>query len=83
MGNRSPWEGVPSPFESAQNLRMATTQSSDVDASDTVSGIIKDAGVLDAVVRELVGHESAAMSARFPHVGKEALARAAKTLPEV
>ena len=37
----------------------------------------------DAVVMALVGHESAAMSHRYTHVGKEALARAAKTLPEV
>ena len=29
----------------------------------------------------LVGHESAAMGARYTHVGKDALAKAAKTLP--
>jgi hypothetical protein len=31
----------------------------------------------------LVGHESAAMSHRYTHVGKEALAKAAKSLPEI
>jgi integrase len=49
----------------------------------TVSGIIKDAGGPDSFVMALVGHESAAMSHRYTHVGKEALARAAKTLPEI
>jgi site-specific recombinase XerD len=39
--------------------------------------------VPDAVVMALVGHESAAMSHRYTHVGKEALAKAAKTLPEI
>ena len=31
----------------------------------------------------LVGHESAAVSHRYTHVGKEALAKAAKSLPEI
>jgi integrase len=44
---------------------------------------LKDAGVPDAVVQALVGHESAAMSAHYTHVGREALARAAATLPEI
>jgi hypothetical protein len=30
-----------------------------------------------------VGHESSAMSHRYTHVGKEVLARAAETLPEI
>jgi hypothetical protein len=33
-------------------------------------------------VMALVGHESSAMSHRYTHVGKEALSRAAATLPE-
>jgi hypothetical protein len=44
---------------------------------------LKDAGVPDAVVMALVGPESAAMSHRYTHVGKDALAKAAKTLPEL
>ena len=44
--------------------------------------LLKHAGVPDAVVMALVGHESSAMSHRYTHVGKE-LARAAKTLPEI
>jgi integrase len=49
----------------------------------TAVSLLKDAGVPDAVVMALVGHESSAISHRYTHVGKEALARAAKTLPEV
>jgi integrase len=39
----------------------------------TAVSLLKDAGVPDAVVMALVGHESAAMSHRYTHVGKEAL----------
>jgi integrase len=49
----------------------------------TAVSLLKDAGVPDAVVMALVGHESAAMSHRYTHVGKEALARAAESLPEI
>ena len=45
--------------------------------------LLKDAGIPDAVTMALVGHESAAMSHRYTHVGKEALSRAAETLPEL
>jgi hypothetical protein len=37
----------------------------------------------DAVVMALVGHESAAMSQRYTHVGKESLNKAAAALPEL
>ncbi len=49
----------------------------------TAVSLLKDAGVPDAVVMALVGHESSAMNHRYTHVGKEALARAAKTFPEI
>jgi integrase len=49
----------------------------------TAVSLLKDAGIPDAVVMALVGHQSAAMSHRYTHVGKEALARAAQALPEV
>ena len=49
----------------------------------TAVSLLKDAGVPDAVVMALVGHESTAISHRYTHVGKEALARAAKTFPEI
>lgn len=49
----------------------------------TAVSLLKDAGIPDAVVMALVGHESRAMSQRYTHVGKEALSRAAESLPEI
>jgi integrase len=49
----------------------------------TAVSLLKDARVPDAVVMELVGHGSAAMSQHYTHVGQEALARAANTLPKI
>jgi integrase len=49
----------------------------------TAVSLLKDAGIPDAVVMALVGHESAAMSHRYTHVGKESLNRAAAALPEL
>jgi integrase len=48
----------------------------------TVS-LLKDAGIPDAVVMAIVGHQSAAMSHHYTHVGKEALQRATGSLPEI
>jgi integrase len=42
----------------------------------TAVSLLKDAGVPEAVVMELVGHDSEAMSAHYTHVGTEALAKA-------
>jgi integrase len=49
----------------------------------TAVSLLKDAGVPDAVVMALVGHDSKAMSQHYTHVGKEALAKAAGALPEI
>jgi hypothetical protein len=49
----------------------------------TAVSLLKGAGIRDAVVMALMGHESAAMSHHYTHVRKEALARAAKTLPAI
>lgn len=45
--------------------------------------IMKDAGVPDSVVMELVGHDSAAMSARYTSVGKDSLAKAQEVMPKI
>ena len=45
--------------------------------------LLKDAGIPDAVVMALVGHESSAMSQRYTHVAKEALSKATQSLPEI
>jgi integrase len=49
----------------------------------TAVSLLKDAGIPDAVVMALVGHESTAISYRYTHVGKESLAKAAAALPEL
>jgi integrase len=49
----------------------------------TAVSLLKDAGIPDAVVMALVGHESTAMSHRYTHVGKVSLAKAAAALPEL
>jgi integrase len=43
--------------------------------------LLKDAGIPDAVIMELVGHDSAAMSARYTSIGKESLAKAQEAMP--
>jgi integrase len=48
----------------------------------TVS-LLKDAGVPDAVVMELVGHATVAMSQHYTHVGWDALRSAAAKLPNI
>jgi integrase len=49
----------------------------------TAVSLLKDAGIPEAVVMELVGHDSEAMSAHYTHVGTEALAKAVAALPEI
>lgn len=49
----------------------------------TAVSLLKDAGVPQAVVQELIGHGSFQMSQHYTHVGLEALAKAAAALPEI
>jgi integrase len=49
----------------------------------TAVSLLKDAGIPQAVVQELIGHESEAMSALYTHVGSEALRKAASALPAI
>ena len=44
---------------------------------------MKDAGIPEAAVMEMVGHDSEQMSAHYTHVGREALEKAAASLPEL
>ena len=45
--------------------------------------MMKDAGIPEAAVMELVGHDSEQMSAHYAHVGRDALQRAAASLPSL
>ena len=49
----------------------------------TAVSLLKDAGVPEAVVMEMVGHDSEQMSAHYTHVGREALEKAASSLPDL
>ncbi len=47
----------------------------------TAVSMMKDAGIPEAAVMELVGHDSEQMSAHYTHVGQDALKKAAASLP--
>jgi len=49
----------------------------------TAVSILKEAGVPQSVVMELIGHYSEQVSAMYTHTGLEALKKAAAALPEV
>ena len=49
----------------------------------TAVSLMKDAGIPEAAVMELVGHDSEQMSAHYTHVGREALEKAAASLPSL
>ena len=49
----------------------------------TAVSLLKDAGIPEGVVMELVGHDSKSMSAHYTHVGAEALEKAVAALPEL
>jgi integrase len=49
----------------------------------TAVTLLKDAGIPQATVQELIGHDSEQMSALYTHVGRDALEKAAAALPEV
>jgi site-specific recombinase XerD len=45
--------------------------------------MMKNAGISPAVVQDLVGHESAAMSAHYTHIESDAKRKALDTLPVI
>jgi integrase len=49
----------------------------------TAVSLMKDAGIPEAAVMELVGHDTEQMSAHYTHVGREALEKAAAALPNI
>ena len=49
----------------------------------TAVTLMKEAGIPEAVVMELVGHDSEQMSQHYTHVGAEALRKAAAALPKL
>jgi len=49
----------------------------------TAVSLLKRAGVPEATVQELIGHESAAISARYTHVGEDQLSEAIQKFPRL
>ncbi len=49
----------------------------------TAVTLLKEAGIPAAVVMEMIGHDSEAMSQHYTHVGREALEKAADSMPDV
>src|SRR4030095_13535101 len=49
----------------------------------TAVTLLKEAGIPDAAIMALVGHDSVAMSQHYTHVGRDALEKAANALPNL
>lgn len=49
----------------------------------TATSLLKNAGVSDAVARDIIGHESAAVSQQYTHVDADTKRRAMATMPDV
>ena len=64
-----------------RNQEAKTLSSKTVNHDHTAVSMMKDAGVPEAAVMELVGHDSEQMSAHYTHVGTEALKKASASLP--
>lgn len=48
-----------------------------------VTSKLKRAGVSDAVARDLIGHESVAVSRQYTHMDSETKRRAIETMPRI
>jgi integrase len=69
--------------EKGRNAKRARNELSFHCLRHTAVTLLKDAGIPEAVVMELVGHDSAQMSAHYTHVGHEALEKATAALPQI
>jgi len=49
----------------------------------TATSLLKNAGVSDAIARDIIGHESAAVSRNYTHIDYETKRRAVNSLPNV
>jgi integrase len=49
----------------------------------TATSLMKDAGISPATVQDIIGHESAAISAHYTHIGEIAKRQAIAAMPDV
>ena len=64
-----------------RNSQRASNSLSFHSLRHTAVSLLKDAGIPEGVVMELVGHDSKSMSAHYTHLGAEALEKAVAALP--
>ena len=65
------------------NAKRAESRLSFHSLRHTAVSLLKDAGIPQAAVQELIGHQSASMSQLYTHVGRESLLKAASALPKI
>ncbi|WP_395745384.1 tyrosine-type recombinase/integrase [Prosthecobacter sp.] len=76
----------PSPNASpkkGQKARRETQELSFHCLRHTAISLMKEAGIPESVVMAIVGHSSKEVSARYTHVGSEAMQKAADALPDI
>jgi len=66
-----------------RSARRASNELSFHSLRHTTVSLLKEAGIPESVVMELVGHDSEQMSAHYTHTGEEALRKAAAALPAI
>ena len=66
-----------------RSARRAKNETSFHSLRHTAVTLLKEAGIPEAVVMELIGHDSKQMSAHYTSVGEPALEKAVAALPEV
>ena len=49
----------------------------------TATSMLKDAGVGEAVARDIIGHESKAIRLNYTHIAEDAKRNAVNTLPDI
>jgi len=66
-----------------REARRAASEISFHSLRHTATSLMKNAGISPAIVQDLIGHESAAVSAHYTHIEESAKRRAIETLPDV
>jgi integrase len=49
----------------------------------TATSLLKNAGVSEAVARDIIGHESAAISRHYTHIDEDSKRKALSKLPDI
>jgi integrase len=66
-----------------RNAKQRSSSLSFHSSRHTAVSLLKDAGIPQATVMELIGHDSEQMSALYTHIGRQALEKAAAVLPKL